>query len=154
MGEEDKESELERWRRNFDELLQELRVTQAGNQILFAFLLTLPFTQRFTETTQLQRGVYVGTLTCTAIATILILAPVSHHRITFRKGFKPQVAQVGSKLAAASLIFILLGLSGALYLAIAIATANTWAALITAGIAALGVGMWYLLPLWLWMRNL
>src|SRR5438309_3920171 len=85
------ETVLERWDRNFTELLQELRVAQTGVQILFAFLLTLPFTSRFDRATGLDRGVYVTTMVAAACATALLIAPASYHRLVFRKGRKPQL---------------------------------------------------------------
>lgn len=74
------ETALERDDRNFVELLQELRVTQTGVQILFAFLLTLAFTQRFTELDSLQRGTYVTTLLLSVAAAVLLTAPAAVHR--------------------------------------------------------------------------
>ncbi len=74
------ESEAERLDRNYGELLQELRVTQTGVQILFAFLLTLAFTQRFAQITSFQRGTYVVTLLFAAGAAALLIGPVSFHR--------------------------------------------------------------------------
>src|SRR5690349_19677592 len=98
------ETPLERWDRNFTELLQELRVAQTGVQILFAFLLTLPFTNRFTAVTGFERGVYVVTLVAAAAATALLIAPVSYHRIVFRQGRKPQLVLIASRLAALGLL--------------------------------------------------
>jgi hypothetical protein len=80
------ETGLERWDRNFTELLQELRVAQTGVQILFAFLLTLPFTNRFGSVSDLDKVVYVITLMASATATALLIAPVSYHRQVFREG--------------------------------------------------------------------
>src|SRR5256714_6588449 len=93
------EAPLERWDRNFSELLQELRVAQTGVQVLFAFLLTLPFTNRFERITGVQRGTYVVTLVAAAAATALLIAPVSYHRLVFRQGRKPQLVRTGSKQA-------------------------------------------------------
>src|SRR5947209_10039375 len=87
------ETVLERWDRNFSELLQELRVAQTGVQVLFAFLLTLPFTNRFERITEVQRGTYVVTLVAAAAATALLIAPVSYHRLVFRQGRKPQLVR-------------------------------------------------------------
>ena len=83
------ESEEERINRNWDELLQELRVTQVGVQILTAFLLTVPFQQRFVELTELQRNAYLVTIGFAAVATALIIAPLSFHRLVFRRRQKP-----------------------------------------------------------------
>src|SRR3954471_14600096 len=77
------ETAAQRADRNFNELLQELRVAQTGVQILFAFLLSLPFTQRFGQLTAEERVVYLITLLATALATACLIAPVSHHRVLF-----------------------------------------------------------------------
>src|SRR6476619_4614896 len=87
------ESEKQRWDRNFGDLLQELRVSQTGVQILFAFLLTLPFSARFTSTTPFQRNVYIVALLCAACATALIISPVAFHRALFRQGRKPELVR-------------------------------------------------------------
>lgn len=141
------ESEQERWKRNYADLLQELRVVQTGNQILFAFLLTVAFSARFSDTTAEQRYVYVGTLTAAAIATALIMAPVSHHRLLFRMGAKPHVVRMAARLAMWGLVFVMIALSGALFLAVDFVMGNTWAALITAGIVAFHLVVWYAIPL-------
>jgi O-antigen/teichoic acid export membrane protein len=140
------ETELERWDRNFTELLQELRVAQTGVQILFAFLLTLPFTNRFDQTTELDRGVYVGTIVAAAAATALLIAPVSYHRLVFRKGRKPQLVRTGSKLATLGLGCLLLAMLGAVFLAVDVVLHQPTAALIVAGLAVLYLFLWYLLP--------
>jgi Family of unknown function (DUF6328) len=87
------ETGLERWDRNFIELLQELRVAQTGVQILFAFLLTMPFTNRFGQVSDLDKVVYVITLVAAATAMALLIAPVSDHRQVFRQGRKPQLVR-------------------------------------------------------------
>src|SRR3954468_6047090 len=97
------ETGLERWDRNFIELLQELRVAQTGVQILFAFLLTLPFTNRFGDVSRLDTVVYVITLVSAASATALLIAPVSGHRQVFRLGRKPELVRFASRLAQGGL---------------------------------------------------
>ena len=87
-------------------------------------------------------------------ATALIMAPVSHHRLTFRKGLKPRVAQLASHLAIAGLFFILLSLTGALFLAADMVVGNTWAAITTSVVAVLYVALWYVLPLVRWSRRM
>lgn len=87
--------------RNFTELLQELRVAQTGVQILFAFLLTLPFSTRFGVTTGPDRVVYVITLLAAAGATALLIAPVSYHRLVFRQNRKIELVRTASALAEA-----------------------------------------------------
>jgi hypothetical protein len=140
------ETALERWDRNFTELLQELRVAQTGVQILFAFLLTLPFTNRFAEVTGFERGVYVITLVAAAAATALLIAPVSYHRIVFRQGRKPQLVLIASRLALVGLFCLLVSMLGAVYLAVAVVLGAPLAAAILAGVTGLFVFLWYVLP--------
>jgi len=97
------ETELERWQRNFAELLQELRVMQTGVQILFAFLLSLAVSGRFDDIDAFQRTVYVADLLAAAAATGLIVAPVAHHRTLFRRGRKPYLVQSAHRMAAGGL---------------------------------------------------
>ncbi|MGI8675621.1 MAG: DUF6328 family protein [Nocardioidaceae bacterium] len=86
MGESGEESHEERINRNWDEMLQELRVTQTGVQILTGFLLTLPFQQRFPELDSVQRTAYLMVLAGAVLAVSLMIAPVSYHRLLFRQG--------------------------------------------------------------------
>lgn len=80
------ETEKQRWERNFGDLLQELRVAQTGVQILFAFLLALPFTAQFDKVTASQRVMYLVALVAAAFATGAIISPVAFHRLLFRRG--------------------------------------------------------------------
>src|SRR5256886_12309911 len=112
------ETDVERWDRKFSELLQELRVAQTGVQVLFAFLLTLPFTNRFEKITGIDRYTYVGTVVAAALATGLLIAPVSYHRLVFRQGRKRQLVQVGSVLAPLGLGCLPLAIPGGVFLVI------------------------------------
>src|SRR5215475_3125073 len=99
------ETELERWDRNWGDLMQEVRVAQTGVQILFAFLLTIPFATRFNETSTVDRGVYVATLLAAAAAAGLLIAPFSYHRQVFRRnggGRLPRWLLRGSVVSAAA----------------------------------------------------
>ena len=82
------ETQDERDDRNLMELLQELRVAGLGVQVLFGFLLSLPFTNRFVKLTHAQRGLFIADLILAALATVLLLAPVAYHRIVFRRHLK------------------------------------------------------------------
>src|SRR5215210_5832314 len=82
------ETELERCDRHLAELMQEVRVAQTGVQVLFGFLLTVPFTTRFDASTAFQRAVYLGTVLAAGAAAMLLIAPTSHHRLLFRCGDK------------------------------------------------------------------
>jgi putative flippase GtrA len=147
MAMERNETALERWDRNYTELLQELRVAQTGVQILLAFLLTLPFSARFGQVTTLDKVVYVSTLLAAATATALLIAPVSHHRRVFRQGRKPQLVQVASALAQAGLAALLIAITGAVFLVVNVVAGLGWAVGLTAGVAVLYVVLWYLFPL-------
>nr|MDT0662410.1 DUF6328 family protein [Micromonospora sp. DSM 115978] len=106
----DRETEKQRWQRNFADLLQELRVAQTGVQILFAFLLTLPFSSGFPETTAFQRDVYVVALLAAAGATALIISPVAFHRALFRRGRKPELVRFAHRMATGGLAFMLIAM--------------------------------------------
>lgn len=110
------ESEAERLDRNYGELLQELRVLQAGMQILFAFLLSLPFQSQFTSVTDFQQDVYVATLVAASLATACIVAPVAFHRIVFRRGMKADLMRSASRFAEAGLALLFASMTGALLL--------------------------------------
>ena len=107
---------MERLDRNYGELLQELRVAQTGVQLLVAFLLSIAFSPRFAETTPFQRGVYFGTLLLAVTATILLIAPVSHHRIVFRHRLKRELVKTANSEALAGLMLLALALLGAVLL--------------------------------------
>ncbi|WP_433263392.1 DUF6328 family protein [Micromonospora vinacea] len=111
-----KETDKQRWQRNFADLLQELRVAQTGVQILFAFLLTLPFSNGFTETTEFQRDVYIVALLAAAAATALIISPVAFHRALFRQGRKPELVRFAHRMASGGLAFMLIAMVSAVLL--------------------------------------
>ncbi|MCW2863201.1 MAG: hypothetical protein JWP48_4909 [Actinoallomurus sp.] len=140
------ESSLERWDRNFIELLQELRVAQTGVQILFAFLLTLPFTNRFGDISSLDKAVYVITLVASATATALLIAPVSDHRQVFREGHKPQLVRTASMLAQAGLAVLLVAMIGAVFLVLDVVAGLGWAVGLGVAITLLFLALWYVLP--------
>lgn len=106
------ETESERVDRNWNELLQELRVTQTGTQILTGFLLTIPFQQRFAELDGIQRTIYLVLVAFAVVATILALAPVSLHRALFRQGAKPQIVHTTNRLLMGALACVAVTLVG------------------------------------------
>ena len=110
------ETPNERADRNMAELLQELRVALPGVQVLFAFLLTVPFQQRFEDVTNFQRDVYVVTLLFSALTTALLIAPTAYHRLNFRQGDKEHIVKVSSGLTIAGLVALSLAMSGAVLL--------------------------------------
>jgi len=100
---DDEEPEAERVNRELDQLLGELRVAMPGVQVLFAFLLAVPFQQRFAQVTEFQRDVYFMTLLASAAASALFVAPTAYHRLMFRERDKPRLLALSSKLALAGL---------------------------------------------------
>ena len=140
------ETEAERLDRNLGELLQELRVALPGVQVLFAFLLAVPFQKRFTEITPFQEKAYFLTLLFTAISAALLIAPSAHHRIAFRLQKKEELIQVANRFAIAGLAFLALAMT----CAIVLITDVLFGALATAltGIlaAAMFLTLWFLMP--------
>jgi hypothetical protein len=107
---EEGESEKERVDRELIELLNEVRVALPGVQVLFAFLLVVPFNQRFVELTSVERWVYYAALLSTALATTLLIAPSSYHRLRFRQGDKEQMLLTSNRLLVSGLAFAALSI--------------------------------------------
>jgi O-antigen/teichoic acid export membrane protein len=134
--------------RNLAELLQELRVAITGVQILFAFLLGLAFTQRFTGLNGFDLTLYTIALLCTALATILLIAPVSFHRLVFRRRQKAALIVVADRLLMSGLALLVLAISSAVMLILDVALGR-WAGVIGGVGTAVVAGLtWYVLPLW------
>jgi thiosulfate reductase cytochrome b subunit len=129
------ESDSERLTRNLNELLQELRVTQTGVQILTGFLLTLPFSQRFQELDAVQRTSYLMILSGSVVATGLIIAPVAFHRVLFRHGERPWLVKAANRAALAGLVSLALTTSGVVWLVFDLVTDRTLATV--AGVVSL-----------------
>ncbi|MET4580898.1 hypothetical protein ABIE21_000388 [Conyzicola nivalis] len=110
------ETETERLERNWSEILQELRVTQTGTQILTGFLLTLAFQPRFADLSQLQIDVYLVLVVLAALTTALALAPVSLHRALFREGAKEKIVILTDRILKATLVGVALVLTGTVML--------------------------------------
>ncbi|MDT0317253.1 DUF6328 family protein [Streptomyces millisiae] len=140
------ETPMERADRNFTELLQELRVTQTGVQILFAFLLTLAFTQRFAELDDFARATYVTTLVFALSATALFTAPAALHRVLFQRGAKRLIVVVSSRLAAAGLVMLALSFTGALLLVVDVVLGRAAGIVAGSGAFLLCLALWGVLP--------
>jgi len=140
------ETQSERLDRNWNEILQELRVTQTGTQILTGFLLTLAFQQRFTDLDAFQIDVYLILVVLAALSTGLGLAPVSLHRALFRKKAKSQIVGVGDGLLRVTLAGVALLLTGTTLLIFDVVVGR--AAGIIAGSSTLVITalLWILLP--------
>ena len=136
------ESEKERVDRELIELLNEVRVALPGVQVLFAFLLVVPFNQRFVELTTVERRVYFAALLSTAVATALLIAPSSYHRLRFRQGDKEQMLRTSNRLLVSGLAF------AALSIALAVGLISEFVFGIGPGLAAgIGIGAWLA---WFW----
>jgi Family of unknown function (DUF6328) len=129
------------------ELLQEVRVAQTGTQILFAFLLGVPFTQRFGEVTSFQQTVYFGTLLAAAVASALLIAPSAYHRILFRQKEKQFVIEASNVLIIVGLAFVALAMSGVILLITDLLYNETTTAIVTAAIVLVFVVLWYVMPI-------
>jgi hypothetical protein len=143
-SDESKEEQLDR---ELIELLNELRVALPGVQVLFAFLLGVPFTQRFGEVTDTQKDVYFLTFLCTAIATALLIAPSAYHRLNWRRGDKEHLLVVSNRLAISGTAFLALAISGAVFVVTDILFDPTSAAVVAAVTATFFGWFWYGLPL-------
>lgn len=140
------ETEAQRWDRNFNELLQELRVAQTGIQILFAFLLTLVFQNRFAQVTTFQKTVYLVALVSAAGATAMIIAPVAYHRMLFQRGRKPEVVRSAHRMAIGGLAFLGVSMTASVLLVTDVAVGLPWSAVFAAVVAFWFALLWWWLP--------
>jgi hypothetical protein len=155
------ESPAERADRNFDDLLQELRVAQTGVQFLFAFLLTAPLQAGYGRLDRYERTVLIIDVVVLAIAAVCLvcawsvpglclIAPVAWHRALFRQHFKDEVMDAANRLAQAGLAFLAVGMVLSITLAIDLVTPRWLALTLGAGIALLAllaVSLWLVLPI-------
>lgn len=133
--------------RNWDELLQELRVTQTGVQILTGFLLTVPFSNRFSALSELQRVSYLCVLLGSIGATALLVAPVAFHRLLFRRHHRPWLVRAAHQCAIAGLVLLAFISCGAAFLVFDIATSTPVAVCVGGGLLAIFGGLWAVTPL-------
>jgi membrane-associated HD superfamily phosphohydrolase len=141
------ESESERLDRNLSELLQELRVALPGVQVLFAFLLAVPFQQNFTKITPFQERVYFATLLLTAVSAVLLISPSAYHRMTFRMQQKDDLIFLANKLAIAGLGCLALAMTGAIMLITDVLFGGVATVVTSAATLLTFATFWYALPL-------
>lgn len=141
------ESEADRLDRNYNELLQELRVAETGVQILFAFMLSIAFQQRFQTLDDVQRTVYVITLLFCTLSIALLVAPVAFHRLVFRQGLKDELVRLANILALAGTSFLLLAVLSGVLLILDYVVGRAFAIVAIAILAVLFIGLWVVLPL-------
>jgi O-antigen/teichoic acid export membrane protein len=141
------ETELERTDRHLAELMQEVRVAQTGVQVLFGFLLTVPFTSRFEALAGGERVLYFTTLTIAGAAAMLLIAPSSQHRVLFRCGDKEYVVRMANRYAIAGFACVALAMVGAVMLVAQVIIGGGVAVVVGAAAAAGALWCWYLQPL-------
>lgn len=118
-----------------------------ASKILFAFLLTLPFSNRFPDLVLRDRVTYVVTLLASAAPAVLLVAPVSYHRLVFRRNRKPELVETASRLAEAGIAFLMVAVLGAVFVVMDVVTGQIGAWATTAVVATGCIGLSYMLPL-------
>lgn len=147
------ETEKERRDRDLIELLNELRVALPGVQVMFAFLLVVPFSQGYERVTSPQRTVYFASFLCTAAASALFIAPSVYHRIQFRESDKEQMLKISNNLAIAATAFLAAAMTCVVFFITDFLYGSPSAAMATGIAALLFLGLWFALPLSRRLRN-
>jgi hypothetical protein len=140
------ETRKERRDRELGELLQEMRVAITGVQVLFAFLLTVPFSQRYTSIDATQKRVYLAAVLSAAASSLLLIAPAANHRLLFRDGTKEHLLRAANRLVIAGLFTLALGIGLSLYLVTTIVYDDTLAAVLATAVGVLTVFTWFVFP--------
>jgi hypothetical protein len=122
-------------------------VVLPGVQVLFAFLLTVPFNQRFTELTLLQQYEFFGTLLCAAMSAALLIAPSAHHRVLWRRGMREQRLRIANALSIAGLLFLVPGMLGALFVITDLLFGLVVASIVAGVLVVVLLGLWFAFPL-------
>ncbi|RZU16379.1 hypothetical protein EV645_3938 [Kribbella rubisoli] len=149
----DDETSGERLDRHWDELLQELRLVQTGTQILFAFLLGIAFQNQFHTADQFTHTVYACTLLAAALAVALFLAPVSVHRLLYRKGLRDQLVTVTDRLARGGMTFLVAAICGGVLIALDVVLPRPAAIALVVGVLVWFVVFWLAIPAYLRHRH-
>jgi Family of unknown function (DUF6328) len=143
------ESKSERLNRELMELLQELRVMIPGVQVLLAFLLTVPFQQRFANLPGSMRNAFFASIACATLATAFLIAPSAHHRLRWRAGEKEALVRIGNQMAIAGTVFLAAAIVLALYVITDVLFTTDLALWTAIGAVIVFGGLWYALPM-LW----
>ena len=141
------ESEKDRVNRELIELLNEVRVALPGVQVLFAFLLILPFQQGFSSTSDVDRAIYTVALLFSAVGAALLIAPSAYHRLNFRRDVKEEMLFDSNKLIIAGLACTAVGIAGSVYLVVDVVHGGTAAVVATFGTIVMFGVLWLALPL-------
>jgi peptidoglycan biosynthesis protein MviN/MurJ (putative lipid II flippase) len=143
---DDRESPAERANRELIELLNELRVALPGVQVLFAFLLTVPFSQGFAQLDDSDRRVYFAAVLATAAATLCLIAPSAHHRLRFRSGVKEQLLQVANVFTIVGLSLLAFAMSAVTYVIADVIYPGTVPRIVAGVLAGAFVVVWFVVP--------
>jgi Family of unknown function (DUF6328) len=141
-----KESKDERLDRELIELLNELRVALPGVQVLFAFLLAVPFSQRFEQLNAVQEDVFFAAFLCTAVSTALLIAPSAYHRLRWREHDKEQLLRTSNTLAIAGTAFLAAAITAVVYLVTDLIYGVVTSVVVTLAAAVMFAWLWYALP--------
>jgi uncharacterized protein involved in cysteine biosynthesis len=141
------ESEEERLDRNLQELLQELRVALPGVQVLFAFLLVVPFNQRFPQITNFQQTIYFVTLLLATGATGFLIAPTVHHRVQFRQQEKERIVITANRFTIVGMALLAAAMTGAILLITDMLYRETTVTVVAGSVAVMFAVLWYAVPL-------
>lgn len=147
------ESEAESLDRHWQELLQELRVAQAGTQILFAFLLTIAFTQPFRDADDVTHKVFSVTLILAALASALLIGPVPFHRLLFRQRLRDRMVAIAGHMASGGLFLLMLAIAGGVFMALDAVLSRGATLVIVVAVLVWFVLIWYVLPLVVRLRS-
>jgi hypothetical protein len=128
-------------------MLGELRVALPGVQVLFAFLLVVPFNQRFADVTDYQRTLYVITMLFTTASTVCLIAPTAHHRLEFRRQDKDQIVKTGNRIVIVGLALLAIAMSGAVLFVTDFLYSTTTSVVLGGAVALTFALLWFAIPL-------
>jgi hypothetical protein len=147
------ETPQQRYNRELIELLNELRVALPGVQVLFAFLLAVPFANGWKNVTSFQRDVFFVAFVATGLASALLIAPSAYHRVRFRARDKERLVLISNGLALVGLLFLAVSIAAVTLLVTDYIFEKTTAIATTAALSFVFVVLWYGLPLYGWARD-
>jgi Kef-type K+ transport system membrane component KefB len=147
QGEDQGEDPGERINRELIELLNELRVALPGAQVLLAFLLTVPFMQRFDELDAADRRIYMFAVMAAALASLLLIAPSAHHRMRFRQRAKEDIIRTANFCAIAGMALLALAVGAGVYLVADVVYGRPFSGIVSGALIAVTVLLWFVMPL-------
>ena len=142
------ETKDEKENRELIELLNELRVVLPGVQVLFAFLLSIPFTGKFATVDDIARATYLIAFFTTATSAVLLMAPTTFHRIRFRQGDKEALLQMANRFTLAGIVSLSVAIVSVIWLVSELVLSQTAATGIGILAAVAIIGLWFAIPLW------